>query len=277
MRILLAAITCEKGATEANLASHHELLVDARRQGCDLAVFPEMSLTGSVDPLRHPERAVTLDDPVVQQMVIATRRTRVAAVFGIGERQGDEHWITQVYACDGQIEGVQRKRRLGEDEDGFSVSTDTGVFELGAARFGAIICAESAVDHTWDASASTGASVLLFLSAPGLTGRRSDEAAWRAGFDWWESAGLADARRAAERLGVWVAMATQAGSTIDEDFPGIAALIDPAGEVIERLPDWRPGTLIVDVPIRQQIRTARPPRAGGCTGAPRPRPPPRSP
>ncbi len=253
MRILLAAITCQKGEAEANLDTHLELLVDARRQRCDLAVFPEMSLTGSVDPVRHPERAVTLDDPVVQQMVTGTRRTQVAAVFGIGERRGGEHWITQVYACDGQIHGEQRKRHLGEDEDGFGVSTDTEVFELGAARFGSIICAESGVDHTWDASVVNGASVLLFSSAPGLTGRRTDEAAWRAGFDWWESAGLADARQQAERLGVWVAMATQAGSTIDEDFPGIAALIDPDGEIVSRLPDWRPGTLVVDVPVTVDV------------------------
>jgi len=44
-------------------------------------------------------------------------------------------------------------------------------------------------------------------------------------------------------------MATQAGSTVDEDFPGIAALIDPSGEVVDRLPDWRAGTLVVDVPL----------------------------
>jgi predicted amidohydrolase len=43
-----------------------------------------------------------------------------------------------------------------------------------------------------------------------------------------------------------VAMATQAGSTEDEDFPGLAALVSPAGEVA-RLPDWRPGSLVVEV------------------------------
>jgi predicted amidohydrolase len=54
------------------------------------------------------------------------------------------------------------------------------------------------------------------------------------------------AGRHARRLGVPVTMATQAGSTEDEDFPGLAALILPSGE-IARLPDWRPGSLIVDV------------------------------
>jgi predicted amidohydrolase len=55
-------------------------------------------------------------------------------------------------------------------------------------------------------------------------------------------------------------MATQAGSTEDEDFPGLAALVTPAGEVAARLPDWRPGTLTVDIPVdvvSENIRDGR--------------------
>jgi 8-oxo-dGTP pyrophosphatase MutT (NUDIX family) len=55
-------------------------------------------------------------------------------------------------------------------------------------------------------------------------------------------------------------MATQAGSTEDEDFPGLAALVLPSGEVA-RLPDWRAGSLIAEVaadvtvePIREAAR-----------------------
>ena len=112
-----------------------------------------------------------------------------------------------------------------------------------------MICAESHVDFTWEASASAGERLVCFCSAPGLDERCTDEETWRSGFDWWGTAGLADAQHQAKRLGVWVAMATQAGSTVDEDFPGIAALIDPNGEIVDRLPDWRPGTLVVDVPM----------------------------
>lgn len=57
------------------------------------------------------------------------------------------------------------------------------------------------------------------------------------------------ARRHAARTGAWVAMATQAGTALDEDFPGLAALVTPAGNVAARLPDWRPGTLVVDIPV----------------------------
>jgi predicted amidohydrolase len=74
------------------------------------------------------------------------------------------------------------------------------------------------------------------------------EESWREGFAWWEGCGLADARRHARRLGLWIALAGQAGSTVDEDFPGLAALVAPDGTVTARLPDWQAGTLTVNIP-----------------------------
>jgi 8-oxo-dGTP pyrophosphatase MutT (NUDIX family) len=105
--------------------------------------------------------------------------------------------------------------------------------------------------------AETGVQVVFLSSAPGLYGRRSSEESWRDGFEWWEGSGLADARRQAKRLGLWVGMATQAGSTVDEDFPGIGALIAPDGDVVARLPDWKPGTLVVDIPVSTDVQPVR--------------------
>jgi predicted amidohydrolase len=257
MRVLLAAITCAKGDVEGNLARHREVLGEAARAGCDLAVFPEFSLTGSVDPERHPEWALGLDDPAVQRMAEAAHEARVGALFGLAEARDGGCAITQAYAVDGRVAGVQRKRHLGDDEHGFAVASETAVFEYGAARFGAIICAESGIDATWDAGAATGASALFMCSAPGLDGRRTTEPGWRDGHAWWEACGLGDASRHAARLGLWVALATQAGSTVDEDFPGIAALVAPTGEVVQRLPHWHPGTLVVDIPVATEVEPVR--------------------
>lgn len=130
------------------------------------------------------------------------------------------------------------------------------MLELGAARFGVAICAEGGVDFPWTEPARAGASMVFFCAAPGLDGRRTDERGWRDGHAWWVEQGLGDAVRHARRLGLWVAMATQAGETEDEDFPGLAALVSPSGEVA-RLPDWRPGTLTVEVPVDVTVHPVR--------------------
>lgn len=257
MRVLLAALQAAKGDPAGNLARHLELLDYARTQGCDLAVFPEFSLTGSVDPARHPEHMLSIDAAPVQELVAASHRIGVGAVFGLAEHAADGYFITQLYAFGGTHLGTYRKRHLGEDEAAYRTGDADGVFQLGAARFGIAICAESGVDLPWEAAAQAGASLVLFCAAPGLYGRRTDAESWRSGHAWWEGAGLAEAIGHARRYGLWVAVATQAGSTHDEDFPGLAALITPDGEVARRLPDWRPGALVVDIPVEITVYPVR--------------------
>jgi len=249
VRCLLAAIRCEKGDVQGNLASHLELVADAAAAGGQLALFPEMSLTGSANPAVSPERLISLDHPAVAELAGATAGHGVAACFGIAERgPGDRPYITQVFAAAGRVAGVQRKRHLGEDEGVYTAAAESAVFEHAGTRFGVAICAEAGFDAPFDAAAAAGASLVLFPAAPGLYGRRTDEASWQRGFSWWEGSALGDAGRHAQRLGLWIALVGQAGSTADEDFPGLAALVRPDGSVAARLLDWRPGVLTVDVP-----------------------------
>jgi predicted amidohydrolase len=250
MRVQLAAICCGKGDAEGNLAVHLRLLERAAAAECDLVLFPEMSLTGSADPAARPDHLVTLDHPVVARLVRATGETGVGACFGVAERSaaGDSH-ITQVFAAGGQLAGVQRKRHLGEGEEAFTPATGCAVFDHAGVRFGVAICAEAGFDAPFDDAAAAGAQLVLFPAAPGLYGRRTDEASWRSGFSWWEGSSLGDAGRHARRLGLWIAQAGQAGSTVDEDFPGLAAVTDPDGQVTARLPDWRAGVLTASIPV----------------------------
>jgi hypothetical protein len=113
------------------------------------------------------------------------------------------------------------------------------------------------VNYPFDEPVAAGADVVFFCAAPGLHGRRTDEDSWRAGHTWWETCGLGDARRHAARTGAWVALVTQAGSAVDEDFPGLAALLAPTGEVVRRLPDWRAGNLVVDLPLTVEVSPVR--------------------
>ncbi|GAA1040518.1 carbon-nitrogen hydrolase family protein [Virgisporangium ochraceum] len=246
MRAMLAAIRCGKGDVDGNLATHLRLV---RSAGCDLVLFPEMSLTGSVDPASRPDRLVGLDHPAIATLAEATGGTGVAVCFGVAERSpGGDPYITQVVAAGGRVVGVQRKRHLGPGEEPFSAASASRTFAHAGVRFGIAICAEGGHDGPFDAAHAGGAGLVLFPAAPGLYGRRTDEGSWRAGHSWWEGCALGDARRHARRLGLWVALAGQAGSTEDEDFPGLAALVTPDGEVAERLPDWREGVLTVEIP-----------------------------
>jgi NAD+ synthase (glutamine-hydrolysing) len=250
VRILLAALQSGKGTIAENLAAHERVLRAAAEAGCSVAVYPEMSLTGSVDPARDPDHLAPLDHPAVGAMTALTDTTGVAAVFGMAERAASgDAYIAQIVAEHGRIQGVQRKRHLGEGEEAYTAADTDSVFELDGRRCVIAICAESGVDRPFVHAEAVDAELVLFCAAPGLWGRRIDREAWQRGWDWWCEEGLGDARRHARERGLWIAIATQAGSTHDEDFPGLAALVDPAGVVTAQLPDWQPGTLVVDVPL----------------------------
>ena len=202
VRCQLAAIRCEKGDVAGNLATHLELVADAAAAGCQLAVFPEMSLTGSANPAVNPEHLIPLDHPAIAKLAEVSGQNRVGVCFGVAERApGGQPYITQLFAAAGRVAGVQRKRHLGEDEEAYTAAAESAVFEHAGVRFGIAICAESGTDAPFDAAAAAGARLVLFPSAPGLYGRRTDEASWRSGFAWWEGSGLGDASLACTAAG----------------------------------------------------------------------------
>ncbi len=249
MRTLLVAMRCGQGDLGRNLTAHLWMLDHAASAGGELVLFPEMSLTGSADPVTHPEWLIGLDHPAVAALAEATGQTGVGACFGVAERSPDgDPYIAQVFAVAGRVAGVQRKRYPGEGEEAFTAGTEPAVFAQGGVKFGVALRAEAGFDEPFDAAAAGGARLVLFPAAPGLYGRRTSEDSWREGFAWWVESALGDARRHARRLGLWIALAGQAGSTGDEDFPGLAALVGPDGSVTTRLPDWRAGVILVEIP-----------------------------
>ena len=146
-------------------------------RSCDVAVFPEFSLTGSVDPSRHPERAVAIDAEPVQAMIEATWRTGVAAVFGIAEHLDGAFHISQVYGHSGRLGGVYRNGTSATTSRNTAPARALESVQARFGRFGVTICAEGEVDFPWTEAVAGGAEVVFFCSAPGLYTRRSDERA----------------------------------------------------------------------------------------------------
>lgn len=246
MRLLLCALQCPKGEIKPNLVRHHELLEQGTGAGCDLVLLPEMSLTGYL-----PSGAISLAHPAVTELVGVTERGP-ALCFGLVEDSapGRTPYITQVLAADGRVAAVHRKAGLGEGEaEQFMAGRPSGLLSVAGVPISLAVCAEIGTKPPYQLEST----VVLAPAAPGLYGdRRHTDEAWRSGFDWWRSSVVDDARRLLGP-GQWLAVSTQAGATVDEDFPGWAALVGSGGQVVAELPDWREGSLVVDVPLGAAI------------------------
>lgn len=108
VRIALAQIAPQLGALEANLARHHALLAQARTDGADLVVFPELGLTGYLLQDLAAEVAMRLDDPRLTRLVAAT--DGLSAVVSFVEESADHRlFIAAALLEDGRIQHVHRK------------------------------------------------------------------------------------------------------------------------------------------------------------------------
>jgi predicted amidohydrolase len=245
----------EKGDWPGNLERAERYMAQARAQGCDVIVFPEMYLSGYCDPGKFQDAVQPLDSEWIGRFVKLTGTYGMAASAGFIEANPEgKPFITQLLAQDGRMIGSYRKRHVVDDEAAwFSPGDHTPVFKLklpeGEIGCALAICADSDNPAIFRDAAAGGARIVLHSSAPGLYGRRTDEASWQAGFDWYKSY-LADRLpRYAREYGLYIAVATQTGATVDEDFPGGSFIFGPDGECLAASPDYREMMLVHDIDV----------------------------
>lgn len=253
LRIALVQMRCEKGALARNLDATRASLAEAAANGAEIVCFPEASLTGYVDPTRYPGALLTLQSPEVACFVALTGEMHVTALAGIVEANPDDArarpYLTQLVARDGVLLGIYRKRTIPDDEAYlYTPASVPAVFSGPKATFGVAICADIESPVVFADCAARGARLVFECSAPGLYGEQATRD-WAAGYRWWRGECEAKLGRYARENGIFIASATQAGRTRDEDFPGGGYVFGPDGALFSATPDWREGVLYASIDV----------------------------
>jgi predicted amidohydrolase len=214
--IAVAQPPCVSYDVAANAVTH---AATVRAAGARLVVFPELSLTGY--ELDAP--AISADDPRLAPIVEACAETGSLALVGapVSGEAGRSH--IGMLAVDGSRASVAyRKMWLGgEEPNRFTPGSRPAVLEIDGWRLGLAICKDTGIpQHAFDTAAlGIDAYVAGVLES-------ADDAA------------IPDqrARRVAADLGVWVAMASFAGSTGGgyTQAAGRSAIWTPDGVAIAR-------------------------------------------
>jgi predicted amidohydrolase len=107
----LAQIAPRLGGLEHNIETHHALIAQARKQGVDLLVFPELGLTGYLLQDLNSEVSLSREDARLGRLAAATKG--MSAVVGFVE-ESDEHqlYISAALLEDGELRHVYRKSYL---------------------------------------------------------------------------------------------------------------------------------------------------------------------
>lgn len=249
-RFGLVQMLCEKGDFAGNLTQMARLVAVAEARHVDILAFPEMSLSGYIDPAKHPEAVLTLDSPEIGAAVGLTAGSKLTLLVGFVEANpGGKPFISQLVARDGALQGIYRKLTIVDEElEWFAPGCAVPAFRHGALDFGIAICADIDNRQVFETHARLGVQVVFEVAAPGLYGEQATRD-WQSGYSWWENECLEHLGNAARELGLWIAVATQAGRTVDEDFPGGGYVFAPDGNRLIATEDWLPGVLFVELDL----------------------------
>ncbi|OGO26941.1 MAG: hypothetical protein A2Z16_00530 [Chloroflexi bacterium RBG_16_54_18] len=188
LHISLAQINTRLGDLQANLDKHLTYVKEAKNQGAELLVFPELSLTGYVLQDLTPTVACrpSPDDPIFHHLLEASRELDLVVGF-VDEDKRHRFYIAGAYLSQGEVLHVHHKIYLPTygifDESRFFAPGDKSrAFDTRFGRMGLLIC-----EDFWHISPpyllwQDGADILLFTSASpgrGLTDQpKLDSSRW---------------------------------------------------------------------------------------------------
>lgn len=231
------------GNSERVLAAYDE----AEASGCDVAVFPELAITGY-----PPEDLVLKPGFVAANLAaldkVASRTGRCAAVVGFVDADRDLYNAAAVCAG-GEVLGRYQKRLLPNyavfDEQRYFApgSAPLTLFDIAGVTVGIAICEDVwSADGTIAAQSAGGAELVLIPNgSPYFRDRQGERERMVA--------------TRAEDAHCHIAYVNQVGGQDELVFDGASFVVDDNGDLLHRMPQMQERVDIVDLDIRPVFRT----------------------
>ena len=179
IKIALAQISCKRGDKAENIKKIESRVTRAKRQGAELVIFPELSLTGYTMRDQIYELAETIPGHSTTFLEKLARKTGTYIVFGMPElsekTQATVYNTAVLVGPDGFI-GKYRKMYLPthsvfEEKRYFRPGYQTAVFETELGKIGLIICYDIFFPEVSRLTRLKGAQLIVCISASPATRR----------------------------------------------------------------------------------------------------------
>ncbi len=246
VRVALCQINTVVGDLDGNLSAILRALEQAEADGCDIAAFPELAITG------YPPEDLVLKPGFISANLeslekLAARTGRCAAIVGFVDVGRDLYNAAAVCAL-GSVQGVYHKRLLPnyavfDEQRYFMAGTEPlSLFRIAGVRVGVSIC-EDAWSPTGPiaALADGGAELVVNINAsPQYAGRLAERERMLA-------------TRAADASSVLVYV-NQVGGQDELVFDGASLVFDAHGSLLARGPQLMESQLVLDVNVQPIFR-----------------------
>jgi predicted amidohydrolase len=241
MRISVVQAKPVPGDFAANIERHQELIDLAASQGAELAVFPELSLTG-YEPSLVRELATTPDNPRLNVFQTMADAHEMIVGVGVPIDSGAGILISMVLFSPGKARTTYSKHYIHADEEPFFVrGPRTSGILRDSESIALAICFELSIPEHAEAAAQKGAK--LYLASVAKTVDQIAKANER----------LAEI---AKQHDMTVMMANCVGPLDGEVGGGKSAVWNREGVAINRLGGSEEGILTYDTSTREVVKCA---------------------
>ncbi|NNE42708.1 MAG: carbon-nitrogen hydrolase [Gemmatimonadetes bacterium] len=231
-RVRLVQMTPRLGDVPRNLDAMLEAVTQARADGVDLVVFPELALTGYALRDLAADCAIPRDAPEMDALREAS--TDVSIAFGFVEHTADHRFFNAgAYLEGGEILHVHRKTYLPtyglfEEARHFAAGDRVRAFDTRFGRMAMLVCEDAWHLPLPYLAAMDGANTLLILASSPTRGVGKDGKAQNT--EGWEQL----LETYASSLTMFVAFANRAGFEDGVGFWGGSELVTPGGVVVAK-------------------------------------------
>jgi NAD+ synthase (glutamine-hydrolysing) len=247
IRLALCQLNTVVGDLDGNVARILAAYDEAEAAGCDLAVFPELTVTGyPPEDLVLKPRFVAANREALDK--VAARTGRCAAVVGFVDADRDLRNAAAVCA-DGRVLGTYHKRFLPnyavfDEQRYFAPGTKPlQLFEIAGVKVGVAVCEDVWAPEGPIAEQSAGGAELVVIpnGSPFFAGRQAERERMVA--------------TRAEDAHCHIAYVNQVGGQDELIFDGASFVVDDDGELVARAPQLREVVQVVDLELRPVFRT----------------------
>jgi predicted amidohydrolase len=227
IKLALCQISSKRESKQENLLKIEKLTLKAKQQGADLAIFPEMSLTGYVLHDQVYELAETIPGPSTSKIEALAKKTGMHIIFGmpeLSEKTQATIFNTAVLVGPKGLIGKYRKMYLPthsvfEEKRYFRPGYEPAALQTDLGTIGLTICYDVFFPEVFRLPRLKGAQLIVCISASPAVRRGYFE--------------ILTSARALENT-AFLAYVNLAGVEDGLQFWGGSRLVGPTGDVIAK-------------------------------------------
>jgi len=225
IRIAAVIVNSAVGQVRHNLARMLPWIQKAKKESADLICFPELNVTGYSTKPEIQGCAESIPGPVSERLVQMAHENQIVILAGMVEKdEKDRIFASHLVVTPEKISGIYRKTHIAPPErDIFSPGDSIPLFEVEGVKLGIQLCYDAHFPELSTRMAADGVDIIFMPHASPRGTPPKKLASW-----------LRHLTARAFDNSVFIVACNQNGDNLKGlQFPGVAVVIDPSGDVLK--------------------------------------------